>query len=82
MTAPEIGSLASALKNVDCCCLPKSAVLTTWLSAHPHVDVAEAGFVSLAVGRVPFPSVEGNPPVDRTRPYYDVRGRIANGRSI
>jgi hypothetical protein len=80
MTAPEIGSLASALKNVDCCCLPKSAVLTTWLAAHPHVDASEAAFVCMVVGRVPFPSVDGNPPVYRDRPYFDSRGRQANGR--
>jgi hypothetical protein len=80
MTASQLGGLSSALKNVDCRCLDTAEVIGTWLAQNPDVDPREAAFHALCTGRVPFPSVAGNPPVYRDRPYFDSRGREANGR--
>ena len=73
--SPELRGLPSALKNVDCRCMDIADVLTAYLAIHPDADPVEARFVALCVGRVPFPSVEGNPPVYRDRPYYDARSK-------
>jgi len=72
--------LAPALKNVDCRCLDEGAVIDAYIAAHPEIDERDIAFAALCVGRVPFPSVEANPPVYRDRPYFDARGRKANGR--
>lgn len=73
--SPELRGLPSALKNVDCRCLDSGEALGTFLAQHPTVSREEARFVALCVGRVPFPSIEGNPPVYRDRPYYDTRSK-------
>ncbi len=80
MTNAQIGGLSSALKNVDCRCLDEAEVISTWLAQNPDVDPREAAFHALCVGRVPFPSIQANPPVYRDRPYFCARSREANGR--
>jgi hypothetical protein len=73
--SPELRGLPSALKNVDCRCLDTAEVLEAYLAKRPTVSREEARFVALCTGRVPWPSIEGNPPVDRSRPYFDARSK-------
>jgi hypothetical protein len=54
-------------------CLDGAAILQQFLDAHPEVDPIEARRTALLVGRTPFPSIDGNPPVFRDRPFYDAR---------
>lgn len=73
MTTQQVSSLFAALKQVRCRCLDRAEVLEKWLAENPEADVREARAVSLMAGRVPFPSINGNPPVYRDRPYFDAR---------
>lgn len=54
-------------------CLPRGAVLTEVAAKHPGERIEDLRAAALALGRCPFPSIEGNPPLDRERPYYDAR---------
>lgn len=54
-------------------CLPRGVVLDELLARHPDVAPEEVRAASLAIDRAPFPSIHGNPPVIRERPFYDAR---------
>lgn len=74
MTPDEISSLCCEVKRREGTCNGASEALGAWLGANPcDDDPREARFVASGVGKVPFPSIAGNPPADRARPYYDAR---------
>lgn len=73
MNRDEVQSLHAALKEANYRCLDQGAVLERWFAMFPEVDRREARACAMVAGRCPFPSVAGNPPVYRDRPYYDAR---------
>lgn len=73
MTRDDVQSLHAALKPVNYHCHAQGDVLERWLGDHPEVSREEARACALVAGRCPFPSIAGNPPKYRDRPYYDAR---------
>lgn len=73
MTRQELSTLFQAVKRTRGACLPRGQALQAFLDAHPGARREEVRAASLAFDRAPFPSVDGNPPVDRDRPYFDAR---------
>lgn len=71
MKHSEISALFTAIKLAEGDCLDMSRALEVFLRDHPEIDKKEARAVALGFNRCPFPSIAGNPPVDRSRPYYD-----------
>lgn len=65
MNLEQISQIASVLRD--------GGRIEDWLAHNPGADAAEACGVAMLIGRVPFPSIQGNPPVDKTRPYLDLR---------
>lgn len=55
--------------KADCLSSP-DIVAKTYPNANPGIIVA--------CGRAPFPSISGNPPVDKKRPYLDLRNTRAD----
>ena len=72
MTRDDYAGLFSALKRVRGRCLDNGHVLDAWLAEHPDADprMARCATPGLAA---PWPSIAGNPPVYRDRPFYDAR---------
>lgn len=68
-----ISSLFPRIKAVRGQCLEVAQVLEDFLAENPDVDPREARAIAMMAGRAPFPSISGNPPVYRDRPYYDAR---------
>jgi hypothetical protein len=70
---PEYAGLFSRVKANEGTCNGASAALGAWLVEFPDQEREAARFAALCAGRVPWPSISGNPPVYRDRPYYDAR---------
>ena len=73
LSLAEVGALGRAVRMAHGRCLDKALALEQFVRDHPDVDVRLVRAASLAVDRCPWPSVDGNPPVYRDRPYYDAR---------
>lgn len=73
MTRDQVQSLHARLKEVKGRCLDSGDVLERWLRQNPTASPEEARACVLVAARCPFPSISGNPPVYRDRPYYDAR---------
>lgn len=72
MTRDHYGGLFAALKRVGGRCLDGGVVLDSWLAANPEANATDArqhtpGFCA------PFPSIDGNPPKYRDRPFFCAR---------
>ncbi len=65
MRLEQISQIASTLRN--------GGRIEDWLARNPDANVEEACGVAMLIGRVAFPSIQGNPPLDKTRPYLDLR---------
>lgn len=73
MTHLQLSSLAAKVRAGRNECLALSDAVTEFLRENPEVDQCEVYGAAMCMGRAPFPSVDGNPPVDRKRPYLDLR---------
>lgn len=73
MTYDELRDLAGLVRIARGRCNEKGFALEEFLRRRPLVDRREARAAALAVDRAPWPSIDGNPPIDRTRPYFDSR---------
>lgn len=68
-----IASLSSKIKRARGNCLDVGKAIEQVIAENPNVPVEEIRAAALCIGRVPFPSIDGNPPVYRDRPYFDAR---------
>ncbi len=66
-------AIASSLKPYRGRCLDAGGALAGFAARNPECGLVEMRRVALLFGRAPFPSIEGNPPKDRSRPYWDGR---------
>ena len=73
MTPAQIGGLATAVKRNRGACLDNSGIVARYLATNPDVDPREARALAVIYGKQPWPSINGNPPVYRNRPFYDAR---------
>lgn len=73
MTTADRASLFGAMKRERGSCLVIGLVLDRWLAQNTHVDPSEARQAALMIAKAPFPSVDGNPPRYRLRPFFDAR---------
>jgi hypothetical protein len=73
VTREQISAIGAAVKRMHGLCLPRDMALMEVLRDYPDIDVREMRAVSMMVDRAPFPSIEGSPPLDRARPYFDAR---------
>lgn len=72
MTREDYGGYFSVLRRIGGRCLDIGPALDGWLAEHPDAEPTLArqhtpGFCA------PMPSIDGNPPVYRDRPFYNAR---------
>lgn len=72
MTRDDYGGLFAALKIVRGRCLDNGVALDAWLASHVDADPMRARYGTPGLC-APMPSVDGNPPVYRERPFYCAR---------
>lgn len=72
MTRDDYASLFGALKRVHGRCLDNGTALEAWLAANPQAS-PEAARSATPGYCAPMPSIDGNPPVYRDRPFFDAR---------
>jgi len=72
MTRDEYASLFGALKHVRGRCLDNGVALDAWLAEHPDAVPQKARYATPGFC-APMPSIDGNPPVYRDRPFFDAR---------
>ena len=71
MTLDDIGDLGAAVMRTHG--MGRSEALEAFCLSHRHLEPSAVfGFAAL-LGRCPWPSIDGNPPVDRNRPYLNLR---------
>lgn len=63
-------------------CLDLGYVIEAYIEKYPDANREEVRRVALQAFRAPFPSISGNPPVDRDRPYNDLRFHVCEESDV